>query len=267
MKRDFINSTLFTIIAILMVACTSTKEIAYFQDAQHGDETVVVPKQITLQPEDKITIVVNTRKKELSDIFNLPYISRQLGVSNSYSYAQGISAYTIDVNGEIDFPEIGKIKIAGMTREEVSQTIKNKLIEKNLLTVPAVVTVEFANLKISVLGEVKNPGRYNIDRDAITLLDAISLAGDLTIHGQRTNIRVIRSTANGTQKTYCVNLCSLDELQASPVYYLQQNDVIYVEPNEMRARQSTVNGNNVRSSSFWISLASLLTSISLIFVR
>lgn len=256
----------FALAILLPTSCKTTKDIAYFQDAQNGKQAAVAPQHITLQPEDKITIVVNSRNQELSNMFNLPYISRQLGTTNiSYGNTQGISCYTIDQNGEIDFPELGKVKIGGMTRQEVAEHIKNRLTESNLIK-DHIVTVEYANLCVSVLGEVKSPGRYKIDRDAITILDAISLAGDLNIHGRRDNIRVLRNE-NDIQSTYTVSLLSLDSLYKSPVYYLQQNDVVYVEPNEMRARQSTVNGNNVRSSSFWISLASLITSIATLITR
>ena len=119
------------------------------------------------------------------------------------------------------------------------------------------------NLCISVLGEVASPGRYSIDRDKVTLLDAISMAGDLTIYGKREKVLVLREE-NGVQRVYGVNLCSAEHLYTSPVYYLRQNDVVYVEPNNVRARQATVNGNNVRSTSFWISLASRLTTIAVL---
>lgn len=125
--------------------------------------------------------------------------------------------------------------------------------------------MEFANLCISVLGEVNSPGRFNIDRDRLTILDALSMAGDLTIYGNRNKVMVLRQEG-GTQRVYGVDLTSGEYVYTSPVYYLQQNDVVYVEPNSMRARQSTVNGNNVRSTSFWISLASFLTSLTTIFI-
>ncbi|MDR0657947.1 MAG: polysaccharide export protein, partial [Mediterranea sp.] len=152
-----------------------------------------------------------------------------------------------------------------MSREEVAAFIKETLKSGNLINDP-VVTVEFMNLSVSVMGEVNNPGRYNIDKDNITILDALSMAGDLTIHGIREKVLVQRNE-NGVQRTYEVNLCSAEQLYSSPVYYLQQNDVLYVEPNATKARQSTVNGNNIRSTSFWISLASLLTTITVLFVK
>lgn len=245
---------------LFFASCTSTKDIAYFQDAQNGNETTITPRPITLRPGDKLSIVVNTRNQELNNMFNLAYVSRYIGTNTTSNASQGLSCYTIDEDGNISFPVIGDIHIAGMTREQVADELKTRLITNNLVK-DAVVTVEFANLKYSVLGEVKNPNSYSIDRDNITLLDAISKAGDLNIQGQRTNVRVIRQDVDGKQKIYAVNLCSIDDLLNSPAYYIKQNDVIYVEPNKMRARQSTVNGNNVRSSSFWISLASLLTSV------
>ena len=198
-------------------------------------------------------------------MFNLPIYSHRVGYTSEYVNGNNntnnqISAYTVDSDGTIDFPVLGRIRIAGLSREEVADYVKSELVTKNLINDP-VVTVEFMNLCVSVLGEVNKPGRFRIDRDYITILDAISMAGDLTIFGEREDIKVLR-TVNGQQKMYTVNLCSAEQVYASPVFYLQQDDVIYVEPNKMRARQSTVNGNNVRSASFWISIASFLASVA-----
>ena len=245
---------------LMLASCSSTKDIAYFQDVEHGATINVAHKQLTLLPEDKISILVNTRNQELTNSLNLPYVSRQLGTSTNGLTSQGVAGYTIDKDGFINFPQIGKLHIAGMTRSEVAEHIKNLLNEKGIAK-DAIVTVEYSNLRYSVLGEVKSPNTYAIDRDAITILDAISKAGDLTIQGERTNVQVIRRENNNEEKVYTLNLCSLQDVQQSPAYYIQQNDVIYVKPNKMRERQSTVNGNNIRSSAFWISIASLLTSV------
>jgi len=176
------------------------------------------------------------------------------------SQSTGVQGYVVSDDGTIDFPVLGRLEVAGKTRDEIARMIKDLLVAGGLVQDP-VVTVEYLNLKVSVLGEVAHPGRVSIDRDEYTILDALSAAGDLTIYGMRENIRVVRAE-NGMRKTYIVNLCSAQDLFSSPVYYLQQNDMIYVEPNDVRARQSTVNGNNVRSTSFWISIASLLTSVT-----
>lgn len=253
-----------------LVACSTPARITYFQDLRPGEseQQVVAATEIKVRPGDKLSIIVNSRDPQLTQLFNLPYVTQQIGrgststSSSSSAASQGISGYTVDEEGRIDFPVLGKIEIAGKNREEIAAFIKEELLAKNLVKDP-VVTVEYMNLCISVLGEVASPGRYSIDRDKVTLLDAISMAGDLTIYGKREKVLVLREE-NGVQRVYGVNLCSADHLYTSPVYYLRQNDVVYVEPNNVRARQATVNGNNVRSTSFWISLASLLTTIAVL---
>lgn len=257
---------LFMLIAtMLLSSCATTKSINYFQDLEHGiSEQVLNPMQIKIKPEDKISIIVNSKDPQLANLFNLPLVSNRIGQLVNSSNLQ-ISGYTVDSLGCIDFPVLGKIHIAGMNREEISQTIKEHLISKSLVKDP-IVTVEFMNLVVAVMGEVNKPGQFNIERDKITLLDAISLAGDLTIYGKRENILVLRQE-RGKQISYKVNLCSGYDLYASPVFYLQQNDVVYVEPNNTRARQSTINGNNIRSTSFWVSIASLLTSVAVLIFK
>ena len=178
---------------------------------------------------------------------------------------QGILCYTVDSNGNIDFPVLGSIHVVGMKREEIASYIKQELLRRNLVGDP-VVTVDYAGLYFNVLGEVNKPGRYTFNRDHLTLLDAISMAGELTINGRRENVTVIRQSGNMCT-SYKVNLMSADELYNSPVFYLQQNDVIYIEPNKYRARQSTVNDNTVRSASFWISLCSLLTTVGVLIFK
>ncbi|WP_444343291.1 polysaccharide biosynthesis/export family protein [Phocaeicola sp.] len=267
-KPIYLLLTLLTVVAALS-SCGSSKQVVYFQDLKPGETEIKLPevKAITVRPEDKISIIVNSRDPQLTDLFNLPYVSRQLGQSLrtngiTISNNQGVSAYTVDADGEIDFPVLGKLYVAGMKREEIAEYIKNELIKENLVKDP-VVTVEFANLCISVLGEVNNPGRFSIDRDRLTVLDALSMAGDLTIYGNRSKVMVLRQEGD-VQRVYGLNLTSGNHVYTSPAFYLQQNDVVYVEPNAVKARQSTVNGNNVRSTSFWISLASLLTSIGIL---
>ena len=249
----------------LLSACSTTHQTNYFQDLHPGEseQKVVSPLTVKIRPGDQISILVNSRDPQLTNLFNLPILSQQVGqVSQGSGSSRGLSGYTVDDRGEIDFPVLGKIHVAGKSRSEIAAFIKDALITGNYVKDP-VVTVEFMNLTISVLGEVNNPGRFNIDRDQMTLLDAISMAGDLTIYGKRDKVMVLREE-NGAQRVYGIDLCSASQMYASPAYNLQQNDVIYVEPNTVRARQSTVNGNNVRSTSFWISLASLLTTISVL---
>lgn len=257
----------FALVALLFSSC-ATPNVSYFSDL--GDNQSIDMMQdldIRLRPEDKISIVVKSMDPKLSDLFNLPIIAHRVGYSqeSTLNQSQQVSVYTIDSKGEIDFPVLGKIKVAGSKREHVAQVIKDQLVDKNLIKDP-VVTVEYANLCFNVLGEVNKPGRYTFDRDHLTILDALSKAGDLTIQGRRENVFVMREEGN-QRKTYRVNLLNGRELLSSPAYYLQQNDVVYVEPNDYRARQTTVNGNNVLSAPFWISVASLLTSVAVLIVK
>lgn len=254
----------------LLASCGTPKEIAYFQDLSDGtslktDKTTT----IRLKPADQISVIVNSRDPQVAAMFNLPYYTRRLGETQSLTSGSvvsgtqtGIVGYTINSEGYIDFPVLGKILVADLTREEVAAKIKDELLESRQIKDP-VVTVEFMNLGFSVLGEVAKPGRFKIDRDCYTLLDAIGIAGDLTINGRRDNVMLVRNEGN-RDRIYTLNLMDAKQLYASPAFYIQQGDVIYVTPNEKRMRESTVNGNNIRSTSFWISLSSLLTSVGLL---
>lgn len=266
MKRISLLLWLLAIGILAVPSCSTPKEISYFQDLESVEgQRIGGAKGITVRPKDKISIIVNCKSPELTALFNLPYVTQRLGENSrstiSSGYSQGyISGYTVDDRGCVDFPVLGEVHVAGMTREEIASEIKRELRERGQAT-DAVVTVDFMNLYYQVLGEVARPGRYAIDKDALTILDAIGAAGDLTIYGRRDRVKVLRDEG-GRMRTYEVDLCSASDLIASPVYYVRQNDVIYVDPNDVRARQSTVNGNNVRSTSFWISLTSLAASVT-----
>lgn len=257
------------VVALSLTACASTQNIPYFQDIAQQKQVVLEsqdPQMITLQPGDKISVIVNCRDSELSQLFNLPYTTRRLGqVTNTSSIDQGVSGYTIGEDGCIDFPVLGKVSVEGKTRSEVANTIKEALAAQQQAS-DAVVTVEFMNLRLYILGEVKTPGKYTIDQDAVTIIDAISMAGDLTIYGKRDNVSVKR-IVDGKEEVYKLNLTNTADLIASPAYYLKQNDVVYVEPNKVRQRQSTVNGNNILSTSFWISVMNLAVTVAVLFVK
>ena len=258
-----------TLMVLAAVSCSTPKEISYFQDLQPGvtELTITDPVEIKVRPKDKLSILINAQDQKLTNMFNLPIVSQQIGQESTGSSgtSRGVSGYTVDTDGYINYPVLGKIKVEGMTREQIAEYLTGQLKEQELIKDP-VVTVEFMNLGVSVLGEVNRPGRISINRDNLTILDALSEAGDLTIFGKREKVLVLRQE-NGKQRVYGINLCSADQLYTSPVYYLQQNDVVYVEPNDTKSRQSTVNGNTVRSTSFWISLASLITSIAVLIAK
>lgn len=265
MKQNI--SILWSLVLLLFCSCAAPN-VSYFNDLGNDQtEKLLQTMDIRLRPDDKISIVVKSKDPLLADLFNLPIYSHRVGYSQAAltNASQQMSVYTIDRKGEIDFPVLGTIKVSGMRRDEVAELIKSELINKNLIKDP-VLTVEYANLGFNVMGEVSKPGRYIFDRDHLTILDAISMAGDLTIQGRRDNILVMRE-AGDSRTIYRVNLQNGKELMQSPAFYLQQNDVIYVEPNAYRSRQTTVNGNNVLSASFWISVASLLTSVAVLIVK
>lgn len=248
MKKNF----LFLIAILLMTSCVGPKKVAYFQDLDAGKEVQVAePREITFEPGDQLTIIVTSRDQELAGAYNL---KRDI----NHGGTQVKLGYTIDKDGYIDFPQLGAIKIAGMTRDQVAKHIKRTLVEKGLILDPVVI-VDYSNLQVSVLGEVNRPGKQNIDKDSYTILDAISMAGDLTIQGERDNIMVLRYQ-DGVQKTYLLNINDAAQLHKSDAYYLKQNDIVYVEPNSVKAGQASINGNTVRSTSFWMSLASFIMS-------
>lgn len=248
---------LFTV--TLLTACKTPKNITYLQDVN-----VNVPIQtqtdgsIRFQPGDKLSIYVHSRDEKLTALFNLsPNISSS---SSSQQYA-----YTVDEKGEINFPVLGMVKVQGLTRIEVARTIEDLLINNDLCKDP-VVTVEFYNMSFSVLGTVSGAGVKQITKDKITLLDAIAMASDLQIDGKRKNVLVMRQEGD-KQVPYRVDLTSAESIYNSPVYYIQQNDVVYVEPNNKHKRNANVMGNTAYQPSFWMSLASFVAAMVAIVIK
>lgn len=259
---------LFLIICLIacLTACKTSEKINYIQDVEPGVTQPIESRQsIIIQPKDMLSIIVSTKDPELAAMFNMSVQANRAGVPvESYKSNQYLSGYVVDNNGDIDFPVLGKIHAAGLSRWALQEKITRELTERDLLK-DMVVTVEFMNFKVSVLGEVKNPGTYSIEGDKVTVLEAIAMAGDLTIYGLRDEVYVIREE-NGERQNFKLDLRSKDIFN-SPAYYLRQNDIIYVQPNEVRAGQSTINQNSVRSISLWLSITSLLTSISILVVN
>ena len=256
---------ILSVMALLASSCAAPQNIAYFQN-KVVDQPEKIDKHagIVIQPKDMLSIVVTSRNPELAIMFNLPVVSYQAGSEIVTSANQRLTGYVVDNNGYIDFPVLGPIKVAGLTRWELSELIKKRLLEGGFLA-DAVVTVEFMNFKISVIGEVNNPGTYSIDGDKVTILQAISLARDLTIFGLRDNVSVIRER-DGERTIYQVDLTNVD-LFNSPAYYLQQNDIVYVQPSEIRARQSTTDDKALRMTSIFVSSGSLLVSVATLIIN
>lgn len=248
-------------------SCSTPKNIEYLQNFQEGMTISATSKEIiTIQPGDEISIIVHSRNPNIAAMFNLPIISNRIGSTTSLSSSSSInssssqvSSYLIDSNGDINFPILGKLHISGMNREEIASMITTKIIESGQASDPVVV-VEYMNLGVTIVGEVSRPGRFKIDRDRFTFFDALGSAGDLTINGSRTDIMLKRQEGD-RDKVYKIDLTNAYSIYESPAYYIQQGDVIYVAPSDKRKRDSTVNGNNVMSVSFWLSVTSLLSSL------
>lgn len=251
-------------ITLLLCGCSTSKKINYFQDAELINDGQSYPvEDITIKAGDKLYIMVKAQgSQEINNMFSM---MNNTYSSNVTSSSNSVYGYTVDSNGYIDFPVLGKIKIGGLKRSEVEELIKNQIIERKQAKDVAV-TCTTMNLYFSILGDVKNPGRYTIDRDNMSIIDAVSLAGDLNITGKRGNVLVMRQM-NDKQKVYTVDLTSARQTMSSPVYYIHQGDIIYVEPNDMKARQSTINGNTILSTSFWISIASLCASLATLLIK
>ncbi len=274
--KKYIHITLFIAMVGWLCSCSTPKNIAYFQNAEAIRGMALQSEQpFRLRPKDKINIVVNSSDPMLINQFNLRSPSNSMQSLGSTTAPQttvggstsgsSILAYTVDEQGDINFPVLGKISVVGKTRQEVAEYLHNRLLERELIKDP-IVTVEYVNLSINVLGEVTNPGRINIQKDYFTILDAIASAGDLTINGQRENVMVLREV-DGEDQTFIINLCNRQDVLNSPVYYLQQNDVIYVTPNPKRQREANSTGNIFNQPSIWITFASFLTTLGALFLK
>lgn len=259
-------------LSVSMLSCSTPKNITYFQDVTNGES--LQPEKvydIRVQPDDKLQIIVTAQDPALSTLFNLVQTQNRLtgfgrvgDQTSTYTGESRTSMYTVDANGEINFPVIGKMHIAGMKRSEVASYIEKRLINDDLVKDP-VVTVEFINTGFSVLGEVARPGRYEFNKDRMTIMEAIAMAGDLKNTGLRENVIVVRQEGKA-QKAYRVNLIDTKNLWSSPAFYLQQDDVIYVEPNDKSKRETTSTGNTLYSPSFWVSIGSVGISVATLLV-
>lgn len=252
---------LFSILAavIIISSCTTQKNVPYFQDLTEEGAIVSQMEQfLVFRKGDKMAINVNSAATpEQAVRYMAPLIStRGSGVMNSQYQA----LYTVDNEGNVTIPGLSPVKAEGLTRAQLAQSLQN-LLREGLLK-DAVVTVDVFGRYVTMLGEVRSPGRVEITKDYLTLFEALGVVGDLNIQAMRNEIVVLRRE-NGEIKNYFVDLRSKD-VMSSPVFYLQQDDVVYVKPNKYRRGQSTVNDNSLRSISTWLSIASVATSITIL---
>lgn len=247
---------LLLIITTIHFSCGSTKKVAYFQGIPDfyidSISDIRTNAQLKIKPNDNLFISVSAVSKEAASIFNL--LDPESPVTPT---SLSIKSFLVDNNGCINFPTIGTVKIAGLTKEEAVVFLQDKISE---YIIDPVVNIRLLNFNISVLGEVARPGNYMAIGEVITLPQALSMAGDMTIYGVRENVIVAREV-DGNRIFARVNMNS-DEIFTSPYFYLEQNDIIYVQPNKVRAGVSGYSQNLPLGLSV---MSTLITVLVLIF--
>jgi len=261
MKSFFsIKIAIAFLFVFLVFSCKPREELVYYQNI----DSLVSPEkldtyEIKIQPDDLLMIIVSAEDAESAYPFNLTTISvPSATVMNSINGQQSIQTYLVDAQGFIDFPVLGKLAVGGLSRSELLQLLETRIAK--YIKKP-IVNIRRMNFKISVQGEVTAPGTYTINSDRVTLIEAISLAKDLTIYGKRNNILIIREV-NGVKSFNRVDLTKADFIN-SPFYYLSQNDVVYVEPNKVRINGAAVGSN----TGVIISVTSLIITIITLMVK
>ena len=249
--------------ALLLYGCGSYKQVPYLQEMEALEITDTLPSMYDakIMPKDLLTITVNTTDPEASAPFNLTVqTNNSAAIVHTITQQPSLQQYLVNNEGDIDFPVLGRIHVGGLTKNEAEDLIREKL--KPYLQETPIVTVRMVNYKISVLGEVNNPGTFTVNNEKVNVLEALAMAGDMTIWGLRDNVKLVRENANGKREIILLNLNRAD-IVGSPYYYMQQNDIIYVSPNKTKAKNSGIG----QSTSLWISGTSILVSIASLLVN
>ena len=255
---NFKNLLLYLIVLVFTSSCVSKKRITRFQYDSIDQSLVSNDYKTIFKPDDLLQITISARDLTSVIPFNLPAVN--FAATTGTAVAQPMQqAYLVDSKGEIDFPVFGKIKVGGLTREEVIKIFKEKL-DPDYVKKPTV-NIFIANFKVTVNGDVMRPGTFTIPNERITILEAIGLAGDLNISAKRDNVLVIREEGN-QKNQYRVNLLS-NKIFTSPVYYLQQNDVVYIEPNFAKTQSASFNQN----TGLFVSIGSIIISLMAVLTR
>ena len=253
----------FAVVCLVLGGCGSSKHIAYFQNADSISYSASKGLfDARIMPKDLLTITVSTTDPKVATPFNLS-VTNTLSAGGQLSTGGGaLQTYLVDNEGFINFPVVGKINVGGMTKRQCENIIRDKIMPYMAAEENPIVTVKMASFKVSVIGEVKSPGIYTVDQEKISVLEALARAGDLTIYGRRENVMLIRENAEGQKSVVRMNLNDANLIN-SPYYYLQQNDVIYVEPNKVQAKNSAIG----QSITIWFSVLSVVTSVASLMVN
>jgi Periplasmic protein involved in polysaccharide export len=264
-KISLLSLSLFI---ILFTSCTSYKKVPYLQGAESipKKELNKLNKQYIqkIMPSDLLSITVNSSTPEAAIPFNLPLIptSRLENSTSGINQTMGMQTYLVDQEGNIDFPILGRLNIGGMSKQEVQDLIKSKIYPKYIKEEP-IITVRFTNYKVSLLGEISRPGTYGVANEKINILEALALGGDMTIYGRRDNVLLMRENLSGEKEIIRLDLTDKN-LVLSPYFFLQQNDIIYIQPNKSRARGADIGSAETLTISIvgtLISLTSLLVTV------
>ncbi len=252
-----------------IISC-SPANVTYLKNADRISESQLKGSafvyEARIMPKDELTISIHTEIPEAASPFNLGSnagsgINASPNLTSLSMSGATLQTYIVDNNGDIEYPLIGKLHLQGMSRVEAQDLIKSKIFPQYITKVP-MVNVRFKNYKISVLGEVARPGTYVLSNEQCTIFDALAQAGDLTVYGKRENVLLVRELADGTKQLKRINLQDARLLLDPNVYYLQQNDVLYVEPNKTKAKT----GNLGASDSYTVSIISTLIAVATLVV-
>lgn len=254
---------IFVALGLVVTSCQSYKKVPYLQNSEIIEQVSQQEKMYDaeIMPKDLLTIVVSCTSPELAIPFNLTVAGpNNIDNVNNYITSQpSLQTYLVSNKGTVDFPVLGKLQLGGLTKKDAEQLIVEKL--KPYIKETPIVTVRMVNYKISVIGEVTRPGIFTINNEKVNLLEALAMAGDMTVYGLRDNVKLIREDANGKQQIITLDLNKAETI-LSPYYWLQQNDIVYVTPNKAKARNSDI-GN---STSLWFSATSILVSLASLLV-
>lgn len=253
----------FAVLCMTLGSCGSSKQIAYFQNADSLNYAASKGLfDAKIMPKDLLTITVSTTDPKAATPFNLS-VTNTLNATGYLSTGAGsLQTYLVDNDGFINFPVVGQLKVGGMTKRQCENYIRDKILPYMSKTENPIVTVKMASFKVTVAGEVKASGVFNVDQEKISVIEALARAGDLTIYGKRGNVLLIREDATGEKSVHRLNLNDANLIN-SPYYYLQQNDYLYVEPNSVQAKNSAIGS----STTIWISVVSILTSVASLVVN
>ena len=252
-----LSFVLLFFLSIILASCGSVKNIAYLQNSDEINfEKSRFLYDARIMPKDQLSISVNTTTPEASLPFNL-LLQNEYTQGRNMSSAGILMPYLVDNDGYITFPVIGRLKVGGLTKSEAEKLIFEKIRPYMAESENPVVTVRMSSYSVSVLGEVARPGSFQVSREKITILEALAQAGDLTIYGVRDKVKLIREDITGKKQIVNLNLNDAN-LVNSPYYYLQQNDVVYVEPNKVKAQNSKVG----QTTTLWFSATSILISLT-----